>query len=240
MNLDAIRGLNQATLRGDASGRESALARLGNPSSGELIEAGASRIDDPDRNVRVQMVRLLSGFGGEQVAEAMLRALRDPARRVRRRAALSCSRVAGEPRVAARLREMVEDEEEITKVRSAAFLALSTGTFLSSLAESPDEARRYFDETSGLAKYRLAALFALISLDPLPDDARALLRELVETGTREEAVNATRALCGYKVINLGVIQDARERRRIAVECEPAGGRVFFWVPREREHQEKRG
>ena len=41
---------------------------------------------------------------------------------------------------------------------------------------------------------------------------------------------ATRALAGFKVINLGAIADPAERRRIAQTHEPAGGWVFFWVP----------
>ena len=31
-------------------------------------------------------------------------------------------------------------------------------------------------------------------------------------------------------------QGARERRRVAREWEPARGRVFFWVPRERDQR----
>ena len=115
---------------------------------------------------------------------------RDPARRVRKLAAKLSVPFAGNPAVEARLREIVDDDGELTKVRSAAFMALSSGKFA----------------------------------------ARDVLRHVVETGSKQEAVDATRALCGYKVVNLGSLP-AAERRRVAQTAEPAGGRVFFWVPR---------
>jgi len=71
----------------------------------------------------------------------------------------------------------------------------------------------------------------LVSLDPLTDEARGVLRYVVDHGTRSEAIAATRALCGFKVANLGAFPDAQERRRISQTCEPASGRAFFWVPR---------
>ena len=59
------------------------------------------------------------------------------------------------------------------------------------------------------------------------------LRYVIETGTKEEAVAATRALCGFKVVNLGAVPPA-ERRRVARTHELAQGRVFYWVPRTKE------
>ena len=68
-------------------------------------------------------------------------------------------------------------------------------------------------------------------MDPLSDEMRDVLRYVVETGSKDEAVAATRALCGFRVINLGGITRADERKRITQTCERAWGRVFYWVPR---------
>ena len=234
MDIEAVRELNRANLSQDAPAREAALARMGNPSLAEQVRLAVQGLDDPDRNVRLQMVRWLSYHLGEGVADGMLKALSDPARRVRRMAARLCTAVAGDPRVEGRLREIVEDEGEITKIRAAAFLSLSNGSFLATLARAPEEARRYFDDASSLSRFRSAALGALVALDPLPEEARELLREIVESGSKEEAVRATRALCGFKVVNLAVYSDPEERKRVARECDLAGGRAWFWVPRERD------
>ena len=70
-----------------------------------------------------------------------------------------------------------------------------------------------------------------ISYDTDEVQVKALLQEFVKTGTREEAVAATRALCGYKVITLGEVDDEKERKRIARTCDLAAGRVFYWIKR---------
>lgn len=234
MDLETIRELNRAQLRLDAEGRRTALARLGDPSPEALAERALEGLADPDRNARVQMVRLLAIASGPLAVEGILRALSDPARRVRRLAARDCARHAGDPRVRARLLELVDDTDEIPRIRSAAFFALSTARLLAGLASAPDDARHLFSELPELDRTRRAALDLLVSLDPLSDTAREALKGVVETGSREEAVLATRALSGFKVVNLGAIADPAERRRIAQTCEPARerGRVFFWVPRE--------
>jgi HEAT repeat protein len=167
----------------------------------------------------------------DELVEGMLRALRDPARRVRRLAARLSLLFASDAAVEARLLEIVEDEDEIGKIRGSAFQALSSGKFLSILGAAPDRARGFFGEVPELERYRQTALDVLVSLDPLPEGAQDLLRYVVETGTKEEAVAATRSLCGFKVVNLGAIEDPAERRHLARTCEPARGRVFFWVPR---------
>jgi hypothetical protein len=191
---------------------------------------GLVGLDDPDRGVRAQMVRLISGQRVPQAAVAMRRALADPARRVRKLAAKLSGPFIGDEAVEERLRELFEDANEITKIRTAAFLVLSSGKFLTSLADSPDDAKRFFDDVPALASYRQQALNVLVSLDPLTDAARDLLRYVVDTGTREEAVDATRALCGFRVLHIGALPPG-ERRRVAQTSELARGRVFYWVPR---------
>lgn len=235
MDLEAIRAYNQANLRGDREARSAALAQLGDPSREELVEMGIEGMSNPDRNARFQMVRLIGTQWCARTPHGILLGLNDAERRVRRLAAkLSAPYIGsaiGNAELEARLREIVDDEGETVKIRAAAFHSLSSGKFLSSLATSPREARKYFDEVPSLARYRAKALEMLVTLDPLTDSAREVLRYVVETGSKKEAVAATRALCGFKVMNIGGIIDPRERRRVAQRCEPAHGRVFYWVPR---------
>jgi len=51
----------------------------------------------------------------------------------------------------------------------------------------------------------------------------------VKSGSKQEAVIATRRLCGYRVARLE--EFPRERRNeIRRTCERAWGQVWFWVP----------
>ncbi len=233
MDLEAVKAYNRCHLRSDEAGKQAALERLGNPSKDALIELAHEGLADSDRNVRFQMIRLVSAQGGPRASEAILRGLNDSARRVRKLAAKLSMPFAGNAEVERRLRELAEDEGEIRKVRGAAFGALSSGKFLSSLATSPAEARKFFEDVPELARYRKMALDVLVSLDPLGHDAEEILRYVIETGTKEEAVAATRALCGFKVVNLAAVPPA-ERRRVAQTHELAQARVYYWVPRTKE------
>ena len=231
MNLEAIRAFNRSHLIHDADGQRAALEQLGNPTPDQLVELGLEGLDDPDRNVRFQLLRLIGVQLRPAAALGILRALSDPARRVRRLALKLSILYAGNDAIQARLQEIMDDESETRKIRWSAFQALSSGTFLASLATSPDAARKYFEDVPGLEKYRSTAMNLLVSLDPLTDEMRDVLRYIVETGSKDEAVAATRALCGFRVINLGGIPQEDERRRIAQTCELAWGRVCYWVPR---------
>jgi hypothetical protein len=230
MDLEAIRELNQGHVAHDPAIQRAALERMGNPSSNELIELALEGLGDPDRNVRFQMLRLLGTQVRPEAAPGILHALSDPARRVRKLALRLSVLYAGNPAIEARLVEICFDENETRKIHSAAFLALSSGRFLASLATSSDAARKYFEGIPELEKYRRSALNLLVSLDPLTDPMRDVLRYIVEAGDEDEAAMATRALSGFRVINLAGIP-APERKRVAQTCELAWGRVLYWVPR---------
>jgi hypothetical protein len=232
MDLDVIRQINATYVSGDSMKRAKIMRRIGDPTGEEIVARAHEGLQDEDRNVRVQMVRLLSRQTGEKAAEGMLKALGDPARRIRKLALQSSSRFAQYSSIEEKLREIMEDENEVHWLRSSAFSALFAGQFRTSLAHSVNAARSFFGDLPNLKKYRQQAMDILVRIDPLTDAAENVLRQVVDTGSKEEAVAATRALCGYKVISLGQIADVQERRRIATTCEPAGGRVFFWVPRE--------
>ena len=79
--------------------------------------------------------------------------------------------------------------------------------------------------------WREGVLFSLLRHD-LNDHVEEMLREFVKSGTREEAVAATRALCGYKVVSLYDIKDQDQRSRIAQTGDRAKGRLWYWVRRE--------
>ncbi len=230
MNLEAIRALNRSHVAHDTAAQQASLEQMGNPTPDELVELALDGLDDADRNVRFQMLRLLGTQVRPKAAPGILRALSDPARRVRKLALRLSVLYAGNSAIEARLEEICFDEGETRKIRSAAFMALSSGTFLASLATSSEAARKYFEDVPDLEKYRGSALNLLVSLDPLTDEMRDVLRYVVETGSKDEAVTATRALCGFRVINLAGIPPA-ERKRIAQTCELAWGRVMYWVPR---------
>jgi hypothetical protein len=67
----------------------------------------------------------------------------------------------------------------------------------------------------------------------LTDHVKELLEAFVEDGSKAEAIMATRALCGYRVINIGQF-DGNEvvQRTISQTCEIAAGRVFYWITRD--------
>lgn len=230
MDLEAIRELNRSHVTHDMAGQQAALERMGNPTSDELVEFGLEGLGDSDRNLRFQMLRLIGTQLQPKAVPGILRALSDPARRVRKLAVKLSVLYAGNSAIQARLEEVCHDEAETRKIRSAAFLALSSGTFLTSLATSSEAARRYFEGVPELEKFRDSALKLLVSLDPLTDEIRDVLRFVAEAGTQEEAATATRALGGFRVINLAGIPPL-ERKRIARSCELAWGRVLYWVPR---------
>lgn len=189
-------------------------------------------IGDADRNVRVRALHVLARQPGDKAAPGILRALSDPSRRVRRLAVRSSAAFAGLPEIEERLRELVDDQEDTPKIRGSAFHALMAGGLLSRLHDYPS-AKQHFENVSSVPRQREFAIQVLVSLDPLTEPLRSLLETIVETGTAEEAVLANRALSGFRVINLGGIAETAERRRIAQTCVPAWGRVWYWVPRER-------
>jgi len=116
---------------------------------------------------------------------------------------------------------MVGDESENRRIRSAA---------IGCLAELG--ASDFMEDALG--KYRHAregVLLNLLMLD-LSDEVESLLKAFVKDGTKEEAVMATKALCGYRVMSPYSIADDRATQKHIMEtCERAAGRVFYWMKR---------
>ncbi len=234
MDLELAKKLNHSRLWPPAENRpieEAVLKELGNPAPEELLSEAMAGLESEDRNYRFQMVRILGADRSDKAAGGILKALSDPARRVRRAAIQNAGQFAGYPGIAERLQEILDDESETTKIRGSAFHALSTGVFRASLAKSVDAAREFLEEAGDKESHRKMALQFLVMQDPLTGRAEEVLRHLVENGTREEAVAATRALCGFKVVNLGAVTDPAERRKVSITAEKAWGRAWVWVPR---------
>jgi hypothetical protein len=58
---------------------------------------------------------------------------------------------------------------------------------------------------------------------------REILREILEHGTKREAILATRRLCGFRVARLEEFSSDRQEV-IRRTCERAWGSVWYWVP----------
>lgn len=207
------------------------LAQLGNPSPGEIIDTALAGLASGDRNVRVLMLRVLKGQSGPKAMQGILSGLNDPKRRVREVAIKSSATYQPYPEITDRLKAMVADEHETRRLRTLALQALAggVGTLANDLTASAAQA---LETLVKIDTYRTGILFKLLQLD-LTAPVETLLREFVATGTKEEAVMATRALCGFRVVNLGHFEPGGAAQRYVTDtCEIAAGRVWYWVKRE--------
>lgn len=200
------------------------LQRLLEDPSPEGLPAAMRALDSSDRNLRVLALRVLRRIGGKGAVPGILRGLSDPKRRVRHVAARCSAAFGGHAEVAARLREIVEDETEKLKIRRDAVAAL---------AQTPVEESEVgvLKELMQADKFRASVLLWLLQAE-LSEGVEELLREFVSGGSKQEAVMATRALCGYRIVNLGNIDTPRKRELVS-DAEPAAGRVLYWVKREK-------
>jgi hypothetical protein len=215
--------------------RDLALASLGSPDVETVITSALTALGAEDRNLRVAALRILRWhLGDERVADAVLQATRDPKRRVRRIAVHLCAMLVDRPGVAERLREIVDDPDETNKI---------SGTALGCLAGSiavglPGSGLRSVSDLLGSDAYRERILMVLLQR-PADDATRDLLQDVVRTGTKAEAIAATRALCGMRVVNLAHVMP-EDRKRIQETCDPVdlsfvSGRGYvnasmYWMP----------
>jgi hypothetical protein len=122
---------------------------------------------------------------------------------------------------------MIEDDSEKRRIREQALHALIGSP---KYGAPPPTAARSLVELAKIERYRDAVFFQLLQIAKTPETT-ALLRDYVKTGTREQAVAATRALCGYRVVNLGDLT-AAERDRVTQTGERAAGQVWYWAKEE--------
>lgn len=229
LNLEAMRQIKDAYALQPSAMRE-VLERLGNPAPDEIIEAALAGMQSEDRNIRVLMLRVLKGQTGEKAMRGVLAGLNDPMRRVRSVAVMSSGNYLHYPEITDRLKEIVTDAHEKRKIRSQALSTLSGASqkAMEDLSQTATSALQMLAQTE---QYRFNILFGLLRLD-LTDRVEELLREFVKDGTKAEAIMATRALCGYRVIHIdSFAHDKAAQKRILQTCELAAGRMFYWLPR---------
>jgi hypothetical protein len=196
------------------------------------IEEALEAIKSDDRNVRVRALRAVFAEPRPEGADVILAGLGDSKRRVKEVALKSSKPFLGDHRVAERIAAMVADETEYHRIRDKALLALGGGLRLPYLdrgGELPAAAIGALSALATIDRYRRGVLDLLVRMDLTPQ-VEALLKEFVESGTKDEAVAATRALCGYRLVNWG---SAKAAELAAAGAVPAGG-VDYWVRRDTE------
>jgi hypothetical protein len=179
-------------------------------------------LDSDDRNVRVAALRVLAFAEGPAAAAGILRGLDDPVRRVREVAAKSSARFVDNERVVARLVQAVENDEPGS---AGAALQVLGGFYGSPHGLTQVEpVARAMASLAHLPRHRQAVLVALLRAKRLDDGTRAVLRDFVTDGTKDEAVAATRRLCGLRVERREVLSDA-----VRQSAERAWGDLWYWV-----------
>ena len=193
---------------------------------GEVVAAAIVGLDDEDRNVRAAMLRVLGLFASPAAAEGIVRGLRDPVRRVREVAARSAQpHHLASTRVVDALRRIIEDDQETDRLRCTAFFVLSSGSTRRSL---PPIAHEAIGSLLHSERFRGPLLRRIVSSIVRTPETESLLREFVRIGTKDEAVMATRALCGQVLLRTDIVPET-ERRRIR-EAYDREDDLHRWVP----------
>jgi len=190
----------------------------------EAMEA----IKSEDRNVRVRALRSVFNEAKPEGAAVILAGLHDTKRRVKE-VALKCSKpFLGDRRVVDRIAAMVEDEGEYHRIRDKAMFALGGGyPKINQAGRMPEAAINALKTLAGAEKYRRAVLSRLVRMDLTPE-IEELLNEYVKSGSKEEAVFATRALCGYRLVNWGSAKPAELAAAGAIHARG----VDYWIRRD--------
>jgi HEAT repeat protein len=226
MRTEEIVRLARAAVSLDPDEPANTLRDLGDPDGETLAAAALERMTSGDRNVRVAMLRVLALAGGPEAVRGILLGLDDEKKRVREVAAKSSARFVTDERVAKRLERAVRDGERGSSGPAFQILA---GLYAAPYRAVPNpmlvEALGSLAEST---RHRPAVLTALVR-SRLTDEVRSLLHEIVRHGTKQEAVIATRRLCGYRVARLEEFPPD-EQPAIRRTCERAWGDVWYWVP----------
>lgn len=198
----------------------------------DLARAALAGLDDEDRNVRVRAVWALSVVTHPLATAGVVRALHDPVRRVREVAlkAVQPNHV-GSPDVVAAVRAIVDDEQETGRLRRNAFFVLSSSGVRNELPDVAEETLRSFMASE---QFRAPVLLRLCTTTNHSPASRAILQEFVRSGSKEEAVMATRALCGHRLMRADALLPPDLRRRVREQYDPAPdvyyGVPLYWIP----------
>lgn len=190
----------------------------------EALEA----IKSQDRNIRVRALRAAFSEAKPEGAAVILAGLGDRKRRVKEVALKSSKPFLGDSRVVERITAMVTDDTEYHRIRDKALFALGGGfPKVNQAGEIPKAAIDALKTLASVDRYRRAVLGRLVRMDLTPE-VEALLKEYVRSGNKDEAVTATRALCGYRLVNWG---SAKPAELVAAGAVHANG-VDYWIRRD--------
>jgi hypothetical protein len=171
--------------------RAHAFEVLGRPTDEEVITSALQLQTCDDRNDRVAALRVLGWYlHDDRVAEAVLRATHDPVRRVREIAMRLLP--VRHPGASERLLAIATDDDELHKLSRLAFARLARRDLG---PETMESIRDLLDAP----RYRSRVLLTFLT-QRVPVGADALLEHIVRVGSKQEAVAATRLLCGYLAI----------------------------------------
>ena len=192
---------------------------------GPSVRAGEvlPHLDSDDRNVRVAALRVLAFCDDGDAVDGILRGLDDPVKRVREVAAKSSPRFLQDPRVIARLRRAAEDDETGS--------ARPAMQILGGIYHSPYGLMSIEPVAEALAalatspKHRMQVLVSLLRARSLSDETVALLREFVASGSKQEAVFATRRLDGFRVERIEFLSEGAAR----LAADRAWGDLWYWI-----------
>lgn len=209
---------------------DDAWRRIGKPSADDLVAFACEQMSNPDRKVRVLMLRLLQRQTGERAAQAVLSGLRDSKRRVCAVAIQACPNFLHNEAIVRELASIATDPGRKRKLRRRALSMLSG-----------DEGRWRADLTAPVyatlstliqnEERRFPILFGLLRLEMAPRIER-LLADFARSGNEAERLLAKRALAGEFVIHIDNLADDLDRqRRIMQRCDIAYGRMYYWIPR---------
>jgi hypothetical protein len=165
------------------------------------FQESLTAIQSSDRNLRVLALRIVGRSGRSEGAAAVIAGLGDPKKRVRRAAFQAAGRYLDHPEVADRLLKAWREDPRAPWALVGRMPQPEGGltpgvrevmkTVLGSLTESE--------------RYRSSLLTHLLRMD-MNSTVEQLLSEYVQSGTKEEAVAATRALCGYRLSEAGWVR----------------------------------
>lgn len=227
---DLVR-LYKSSLQGDLTEYKKIQKELNNPSKDDMIAGAIEGMNDKDRNIRIVMLRIVAKEKTDAAIKGILLGLNDEKRRVREIAVKISRFFLHQKEVVDKLKEIIEDTDEKRKIRNSAFSILTGDRIYGEHAgELPKSIMVYLKELSKLDEYKSKIFYELLHLDLL-DDVKELLKDYVKNGTKKQAVMATKALCGYKVIHLGMITDPKEKEAIVKKENLAYGQVYYWVKR---------
>ncbi len=224
MTLNTLKQLHEARMVGQEAFNET-LQQLGGATEDNIVSLALSGLNHKDKNTRVLMLRVLAYYPSASSAEGILKGLNDKERRVRQ-VAIQISRSFSEfPALTNCLFKIIQDENEKSKLRQQALASLAgvgseglSSTAVSALA-------KLFQEK----QYRQQILLALTQLD-LNKNVESLLKDIARSADETEKNSALKALGGYKVINLGSV-DEITRASLRQNNELAFGSVWYWVKR---------